>query len=30
LVATAHHLVRVMWALLKRGSTWEEDRALAE
>jgi transposase len=24
LVATAHYLVRVMWALLKRGTTWEE------
>ena len=26
LVATAHYLVRVMWALLKDGTTWEEDR----
>jgi transposase len=24
LVATAHYLVRVMWALLKRGTLWEE------
>jgi transposase len=24
LVATAHYLVRVMWALLKRGADWEE------
>jgi transposase len=24
LVATAHYLVRVMWALLKHGTTWEE------
>jgi hypothetical protein len=24
LVATAHILVRVMWALLKWGTTWEE------
>jgi transposase len=29
LVATAHHLVRVMWALLKRGTLWEEKRAQA-
>jgi transposase len=29
LVATAHHLVRVMWALLKRGTLWEEKRARA-
>jgi transposase len=27
LVATAHYLVRVMWALLKRGTVWEEKRA---
>ena len=27
LVATAHYLVRVMWALLERGSTWEENAA---
>jgi transposase len=24
LVATAHYLVRVMWAMLKRGTLWEE------
>jgi transposase len=24
LVATAHYLVRVLWALLKRGTVWEE------
>jgi transposase len=29
LVATAHYLVRVMWALLKRGTVWEESLALA-
>src|SRR5262245_38171144 len=29
LVATAHHLVRVMWAMLKRGTLWEEKRARA-
>ena len=29
LVATAHYLVRVMWALLKRGTVWEEKVALA-
>jgi hypothetical protein len=29
LVATAHDLVRVMWALLKRGTVWEEKLALA-
>ena len=28
LVATAHYLVRVMWALLKRGTVWQEDLAL--
>ena len=28
-VATAHSLVRVMWALLKRGTVWEENLALA-
>jgi transposase len=28
-VATAHYLVRVMWALLKRGTVWEEKTALA-
>ena len=27
LVATAHYLVRVMWALLKRGTIWEEQCA---
>jgi transposase len=27
LVATAHYLVRVMWALLKRGTVWEERMA---
>jgi transposase len=30
LVATAHYLVRVMWALLRRGTTWEEGVALAD
>ena len=30
LVATAHYLVRVMWALLKRGTTWEENPAQAK
>jgi transposase len=30
LVATAHYLVRVMWAMLKRGTFWEENLALAE
>ena len=30
LVATAHYLVRVMWALLKRGTVWEEGRAAAD
>ena len=29
LVATAHYLVRVMWAMLKRGTFWEENTALA-
>ena len=29
LVATAHYLVRVMWALLKRGTVWEEKKTLA-
>jgi transposase len=29
LVATAHYLVRVMWAMLKRGTFWEEKAALA-
>jgi transposase len=30
LVATAHYLVRVMWALLKRGTVWQENPALAK
>jgi transposase len=30
LVATAHYLVRVMWALLKRGTVWEEGFAPAD
>ena len=30
LVTTAHYLVRVMWALLKRGTTWEEGVAPAD
>jgi transposase len=30
LVATAHYLVRVMWALLKRGTVWQENSARAE
>jgi transposase len=30
LVATAHYLVRVMWALLKRGADWEEGSAPAD
>jgi transposase len=30
LVATAHYLVRVMWALLKRGAVWQENVALAQ
>jgi transposase len=29
LVATAHYLVRVMWAMLKRGTLWDEKMALA-
>jgi transposase len=29
LVATAHYLVRVMWAMLKRGTVWDEKMALA-
>jgi transposase len=29
LVATAHYLVRVMWAMLKRGTVWPENPALA-
>jgi transposase len=28
-VATAHYLVRVMWAMLKRGTFWEEKAAIA-
>ena len=30
LVATAHYLVRVMWALLKRGTDWAEGRTPAD
>ena len=30
LVATAHYLVRVMWALLKRGTVWQENEARAK
>jgi transposase len=29
-VATAHYLVRVMWALLKRGTGWQENEARAK
>jgi transposase len=29
LVATAHYLVRVMWALLRHGTTWQESVAVA-
>jgi transposase len=29
-VATAHYLVRVMWAMLKRGTFWEEDAGIAK
>jgi transposase len=29
LVATAHYLVRVMWAMLRRGTIWQENPALA-
>src|SRR5689334_4769686 len=29
-VATAHYLVRVMWALLKHGTVWQENEALAQ
>jgi transposase len=29
LVATAHYLVRVMWAMLRRGTVWQESPALA-
>jgi hypothetical protein len=28
-LATAHYLVRVMWAMLKQGTVWEENLALA-
>src|SRR6516162_8378887 len=30
LVATAHYLLRAMWALLKRGADWQENPALAK
>jgi hypothetical protein len=30
LAATAHYLVRVIQAILKRGTVWEEKLALAE
>jgi transposase len=30
LVATAHYLVRVMWAMLKHGTAWEENPAQAD
>jgi transposase len=30
LVATAHYLVRVMWAMLKRGTVWEEGHTAAD
>jgi transposase len=29
LVATAHYLVRVMWSMLKHGTSWEENPAQA-
>jgi transposase len=29
LVATAHYLVRVMWAMLRRGTAWQEQHARA-
>jgi len=29
LVATAHYLVRVMWAMLRRGTDWQEGAAVA-
>jgi len=29
-VATAHYLVRVMWALLRRGTVWQENEARAK
>ena len=28
-VATAHYLVRVMWAMLRHGTTWQENPARA-
>ena len=28
-VATAHYLVRVMWAMLRHGTTWRESGARA-
>jgi transposase len=30
LVATGHYLVRVMWAMLKRGTTWQENPTLTK
>jgi hypothetical protein len=30
LVATAHYLLHVMWAMMKRGTVWEEKLALAK
>jgi hypothetical protein len=30
LVATAHNLARVMWAMLKHGTVWEEKLAVAK
>ena len=30
LVATAHYLVRVMWAMLMHGTVWEENLDLAK
>ena len=29
LVATAHYLVRVMWAMMRHGTTWQESAAKA-
>jgi hypothetical protein len=29
-VGPAHYLVRVMWALLKRGTVWQENEARAQ
>jgi hypothetical protein len=29
-VATVHYLVRVMWALLKWGTVWQENEARAQ